>query len=102
MAKVFLDAPMMTLSGSLRKNDDFYFFSRNGKTFTGAKGTRIAPVTQNEMAARQRFRRAIDWANLVQKNDEMFLHYVSMWHASDMKCKTFRGWLIKYYFKQFK
>jgi len=102
MARVFLDSPMMTLSGSLKKSDNFCFVTRNGKTYTRSKGVRTAPVSSSETDARKRFRRAVDWANLVQKNDETFVHYVGMWHASNMKCKTFRGWLIKYYYKHFK
>lgn len=101
MARVFLDNPMMTLSGSLRKSDKYYYVTRNGKTYTHMKGVRSTPLSQNEIDARKHFKRAVDWANMVQRCDETLVHYVSLWHASNMKCKTFRGWLINYYYQHF-
>jgi len=101
MARVYLNLPVMTISGSLKKSDKYCFVTRNGKTFTRAKGERVAPLTEKEKASHSRFRRAVDWANLVQRNDDLVAHYRNMWKESSMKCPNFRGWLIQYYYRHF-
>jgi len=71
MSQVTFNNGIMTLSGSLRKSDDYYFVTKNGRTYTCKKGIRTTPVQQSEIDRRERFARAIAFSHMVQANPEM-------------------------------
>jgi len=100
MSQVTFNNGIMTLSGSLRKSDDYYFVTKNGKTYTCKKGIRTTPVQQSEIDRRERFARAIAFSHMVQANPEMCPCFRAQWR-SQKRYRTFNGFLVHYYYEHY-
>jgi len=102
MAQVFIDNPFIkSISGSLGKDSDYSFFTMNGKIFTKKKGKRSTSCSPQQLDARQRFRQASKWANLVQSDDLLTATYRVSWKQAKDKYPSFRGFLMHYYYENY-
>ncbi len=99
MANVSFLGDIFTLRGKLRKSDDYYFVTKNGKTYTCKQGHRKTALKPSEIAAQQRFKSASDFKMQIMHDPTLQRHFQNLWAPHKNQYPTFGGWLIHYYYE---